>query len=91
MRGLAEGRDMAVYWEEQGKGRFRRAARAIDFGRRRVKRTIRNGLARRSDIGVPLWQFPMILGIMAVFSALMVMGAWTQALLPARCSRGWQI
>lgn len=90
VRGLGEGRDQAVMWSERGKSKPSQFFRAIDFAFGRVKRTWRHVTRRRADLRMPLHEVPVALLVMAGYSCLLVVGAWTRTLLPARFSMGWR-
>lgn len=89
-RALGEGRDQAIMWAERGMPRPLQALRAMDFALGRVRRCIRNAARRRQDLRMPLWEAPLAVLITAGYATLLVLGAWTRTLLPARFSMGWR-
>lgn len=90
-RGFAEGRDSAMQCEQRGIPTWRNGLRTVrkvfSNTRRMVVRTLRHG--RR--IGLPAWQFPLAVGLMAVFYLEACLGAWAYVLAPRRAARWWRI
>lgn len=89
-RALGEGRDQAIMWAERGMPRWLQTLRAVDFGFGRVRRCVRNVIRRRRDLRMPLWEAPAAVIITTGYATLLVLGAWTRTLLPARFSMGWR-
>jgi hypothetical protein len=90
-RALAEGRDNAVHWGRRGRGPVRRAVKGVKFALAGVRQTAVRSVRDRRALRSPLWQSPGLVAVMTGYYGLVLLGAWTQALLPAKYSQGWRI
>lgn len=91
VRGLAEGRDTAAYWKDNGWSAARRLRKAPGLGLGRFKRACRNIARHGRSVGIRAWEVPAVLGIIAVYDALMIPGAMLHVLAPRLASRLWRI
>lgn len=90
-RGLAQGRDWALAREEDGSPAWRIGLHAPRRVFSRTWRMLRRALRHHRTVGLPAWQIPLAVAIMAVFHLEECLGAWAYVLAPARARRWWRI
>ncbi|MDD5366881.1 MAG: glycosyltransferase family A protein [Gallionellaceae bacterium] len=90
-RGLAQGRDWAMDREAEGIPPWRTGLRAlrkfVSKPWRMFTRTLRFG----RGIGLPIWQMPLVVSIMALFYLEGLLGTWAYVLAPEHSRRWWRV